>query len=329
MNTAIKNIDLDAFNLMPVTEFDDEANCLPAAIITKRAIVAPLPRNLAVNNRSATERNSAFRRVMSAVKTFWKPNQESSRHVDIAPGAEIPEPRTYIKPAHDTDIAIKSPQQLRTLYYLLHADDKGLPISEFKHLVGAANPGDPVSKLNRKVGHYFIKTTDYPVTNKTGKTTERANYWLTAEGKRIASKILTNSGYVHDEKSNGHHLNRPGMVAADFIAGAAIDADDLLVLRDGTEPQWLRLVYLLRAANGKWVPRYVADELLDSCNVRQVVRVANERVGGVAIESTTRTMLNRDDGACDYGLYRIGDDWADKVDKVIKDKLASARKAVK
>lgn len=329
MNTSVKNIELDALNLAPVTEFDDVGYCHSAAIITKRAIVAPLPRNLAVGNLSATKPNTAFQRVMSAVKSFWKPNQESNRHVDIAPDAEIPEPRSYIKPAHDTDIVIKSPQQLRTLYYLLHAGNNGLAISEFKHLVGAANPGDPVSKLNRKVGHYFIKTTGYPVTNKTGKTTERANYWLTAEGKRIASKILTNSGYVHDEKSNGHHLNRPGMVAADFIAGAAIDADDLLVLRDGTEPQWLRLVYLLRAANGKWVPRYVADELLDSCNVRQVVRVANERVGGVAIESTTRTMLNRDDGTCDYGLYRIGDDWADKVDKVIKDKLASARKAVK
>lgn len=327
MNTAMKNFDFDAIELAPIADFDNEASDYAARLLAERVVVATKTANVAVDNLSVTENDTAFQRMLSAATGFFKPKRLCKD--DALPTVEPSTGQPAALPANHTSIVIRSQQQLRTLYYLLHADENGLPISEFKHLVGAANPGDPVSKLNEKVGHNIIKTTDHRVTNKTGKATDRANYWLTAEGKRIAPMILANSGYVHDTASEGRHLHRPGKVAGEFIDLSSLDGDDLLMLRDGTQPQWLRLLYLLQAVNGEWVPRYVADELLDSCNVRQVVRVANSKVGGLAIESKTCTMPNRDGGVCEYGLYRLADDWADKTDKVIKDKLTSAAKVAK
>lgn len=324
MNTNMKHIDLDPIELAPVTDLDNEASIYAVRILAKRAIFAPK----VGNEHRAPEHDSAFQRMLSTVTALFKSNQKKQGIPEAHPSADAGQPATL--PANYPSVVIRGKQQLRTLYHLMNTTDPdGIPIAKLQHLVGSGNQWDTVARLNRNVGQQIVQATEYLVVNKTGKATRRANYWLTAEGKRIAPMILANSGYMHDEESEGRHLHRPGMVAAEFIATSAIDDEDLLMLRDGSKPQWLRLLYLLRAVDGKWVSRYVADELLDSCNVRQVVRVANTTVGGVAIESTTRTMPNRDGGVCEYGLYRIVDDWADKVDKVIKDKLAPARKVTK
>jgi len=330
MNTAMKHIDLNTIELVPLTEFDNEASNYAAGVLAKRAIVAPKVGNISAKKTAVVERDSAFQRMMSSVTGLFKPTPVKKGKDDVLPNVAPCSETPTALPANHPAIVIRGKQQLRTLYHLLHATaSDGIPIAKLQHLVGSGNQWDTVARLNRNVGKQIVQATEYLVVNKTGKATRRANYWLTEEGKRLAPMILASSEYVHDEKPDGYHLHRPGMEAAEFLATSSINGDDLLVLRDGTMPQWLRLFYLLRAANGKWVPRYVADELLDSCNVRQVVRVANAKVGGGAIESTTRTMPNRDGGVCEYGLYRIADGWADKVDKVIKEKLVSARKVAK
>lgn len=328
MNTNINSFDLDAIELAPVTGFDSEASGDVAHLLAERVITAPKVSNVIGKNFSVTENDSAFQRMLSAVTGFFKQRRLGSD--DAFPSAEPCVEQPAPPQEKHTSIVIRGQQQLRTLYHLLNANDpEGIPIDKLRHLVGAGNQWDTVRRLNCNVGEQIVMATEYLVVNKTGKATRRANYWLTAEGRRIAPMILANSGYVHDATSEGRHLQRPDKVAAEFVARSLLDGDDLLMLRDGTRPQWLRLLQLLRAVKGEWVSRYVADELLDSCNVRQVVRVANAKVGGRAIENTTRTMQNRDGGYCDYGLYRITDDWGEVVDKVIKDKLASAPKLAK
>lgn len=324
MNTTFKNIDLDALELAPVIDINSEASDYVA-----RHLAALVPMDAkavkpAVKKLSVTENDSAFQRALTAVTGFLLPTKPGN---DAAPSST--DPHTAPTAPVPTAIVIKSQQQLRTLYHLLHAGEAGIPIVDFEPLVGVANPGDPVSKLNKKFARRIIETTMHPVKNKTGNTTERGNYWLTEEGKHIARQILANSGYVHDSAPNDHYLRRPSKVASEFIATHSLDGDDLLLLRDSTKPQWLRLLYLLRAVNGAWVPRYVADELLDSRNVSQAVRDAELKVGAPAIDRHTRTMPNRDAGTCDYGLYRITNEWVAKVDKVIADHLASARKVSK
>lgn len=328
MKKQIKNIDLDAIELAQVADFDHKTSSYGVRLLEKRAIVASKVGNIGDKHRVTPERDSAFQRMLSGLTGLFKPKLKTQSVPDALPcadaGLHVPLPESQIS------IVVRSKQQLRTLYYLMNTTDpKGIPIDKLKHLVGSGNQWDTVARLNHNVGERIVQATEYLVINKTGKATRRANYWLTAEGRRIAPMILANSGYTHDAASEGRHLHRPGIVAAEFLAMFSLDDDDLLVLRDGTKSQWLRLLYLLRAVKGAWVPRYVADEILDSCNVRQVVRGANGKVGGHAIESTTRTMPNRDSGVCEYGLYRIADDWVDMVDKVIADTLASTSKVTK
>lgn len=323
------DLDLDALELTPIADFDNETSTYVTRLLAKRAIAASKVGRIDDEHRFTPERDSVFQRMLSAVTGFFKPNQKRYGGQDVYPGVHWQAAQPVTEQEQDTTVAIRSKQQLRTLYHLLHAGPAGVPISDLQHLVGSGNQWDTVARLNQNVGQQIVQTTEYLVVNKTGKVTRRANYWLSAEGMRIAPQILANSKYVHDAASEGRHLKCLGNVACEFVASSSLDDDDLLVLRDGTMPQWLRLLYMLRAVNGQWVPRYVADELLDSRNVRQVVRVANKKVGGAAIASTTSNMPNHDGGVCDYGLYRLADGWVDQVEKLIKDKLRSVNKVVK
>ena len=270
------------------------------------------------------EADTTFQRAMLSVTGRQRFNPANTQHFHAEVGTYDGTPRelgaAVEGPASSERRVIRSKQQLRTLYHLLHAESEdGIPASELAALVGAGNQWDVVHQLRQKVGKDVIQRTDLLVKNKTGKTTHRANYWLTSEGKQIAADILQRSGYVHDAASDIGHIRRPGVVAYEFLAVSPIDHDDLMFLRDGTKAQWVRLVYLLHVMNGEWVPRYVADELLDSLNVRQVVCIANMKLGGQAIESATRHMTNRDGGVCDYGLYRLAEGWGDVVGKAIRE----------
>lgn len=329
MTTNIEKFELDAYELAPVADSDNAASCYAVRLLAERVVATPKVGSIGDTHRFTPEHDSTFQRMLSAVTGFFKPNQKKQCNQVVLRGSDWQTEQPVTEQPKDASVTIRSNQQLRTLYHLLHAGPAGVPISELQHLVGSGNQWDTVARLNRNVGRQIVQTTEYLVMNKTGKATQRANYWLTTEGMRIAPQLLANSGYVHDTASEGRHLKRPGNVACEFVASSSLDSDDLLVLRDGSMPQWLRLLYLLHAVNGQWVPRYVADELLDSRNVRQVVRVANEKVGGEAISSTTRNMPNRDGGVCDYGLYRLADDWVGKVEKIINDKLGSVSKVTK
>lgn len=303
MYIVMKNIEIADIDLMPVESSESESSGYISLL---------------------SERDSAFQRMLSTVTGFFKPSQKK-----VAPPDDIPEEEKQVEqpaaqPTNVDGIVIRGKQQLRTLYHLLHATDPGgIPISRLQHLVGSGNQWDTVARLNNNVGLDIVQATYYLIVNKTGKATRRANYWLTAEGKRIAAEILTRSGYAHDPVSEGRHLNRPGLVTGEFIASSSLDGDDLLFLRDGTKPQWLRLLYLLRAMEGEWVPRYVADELLDSRNVREVVRQLVKKLGGKkeAVLGATRTMPNRDGGVCEYGLYRLAAGWDDVAEKLIRSAL--------
>lgn len=305
--------------MLPVAEFDNEYSNFIRHLSKSTAGNAKVD-HIADGRYDVSERDSAFQRLLSTVIGLFKSNQKNDGHQYAAPKFEIfAEPPNTQPVDHADAIVIRGSKQLRTLYHLLHAaGPDGIPANELQHLTGSGNQWDVVRELNIKVGRNFIERTDYLIMNKTGRSTWRANYWLTAQSKRIAAEMLARAKYVHDEAPVGRHLNRPGMVASHFIASSGLDENDLLSLRNGRLPQWVRLLYLLRALNGLWVPRYVADELLDSRNVRQVVRVANAKIGDQAIESRTDTMPNRDGKACKSGLYRLNEHWFAKTDALIQ-----------
>jgi hypothetical protein len=324
INTEFKNIEL-----APITNIDTEATGICKRFIgrTKAAFVVV---KVAMRG-GASEADAAFQRAMLPVVGRQRFNPDSNpaytqhSHADVGihhsahreSGATSEAP--FIPADSRERLVIRGKQQLRTLYHLLHAKgEEGIPASELAALVGAGNQWEIVRQLRQKIGKDAIQRTDLLVTSKTGKATYRANYLLTSTGKRITAGILDRSGYSHDAASDIGHLRRPGMVAWEFLSESPIGDDDMLLLRDGTKPQWLRLLYLLRVMKGEWVPRYVADELLDSRNVRDAVLVANKKLGGQAIESTMRTMLNRDGGVCAYGLYRLADGWVFRVGKAIR-----------
>ena len=322
----MKNIELNNIELAPLADFETETSSYYEHYLN-RAKDAAKAENITVARVAAPEHDTFFQRLMSSFTGLLQPKPDSLASCDVVPNFDSPIDVPAIPSGGDECIVIKSKQQLRTLYHLLHADEPdGIPILELQALVGSGNQWDVAHELRNKLGDDFIQRTDFLIMNKTGKTSSRGNYWMTSESKRIAAGILARSGYVHNAAADHRHVGRPGQVLAEFMAVFPGNDDDLLFVRDGTKAQWLRLLYRMRVMNGEWVSRYVADELLDSRNVRQVVRIANAKVGGVAIESKTRTMPNRDDGICEYGVYRLADDWVDKADKVIKDKLASAGK---
>lgn len=314
----MEKIKLNTGELAPIADFDNEPslhfrNLFERPTVTNNAAI------ISVKQLPAIERDSIFQRMLASVIGYLKPKTKNLLGQESLPEASIQGVLPTGQSICTNGVVVLGKLQLRTLYYLLNAaGSEGIPISELQHLVGCRNQWDIVARLNSKFSRNIIDRTSHPVKNKTGKVTWRSNYVLTAEGRLVAAQLLANAGYVHDDTFDSSH--RPELAAREFTALSSLNDDDLLFLRDGHRPQWVRLLYLLRAEDSNWVPRCVADELLDSRNVCEVVRQVVKKLGGNknAIRRITLTKLNRDGSKSKYGLYRLAGGWFGKAEKLIQ-----------
>lgn len=314
----MEKVKLNTVKLAPTADFDNEPS-LHFSQLFERATITNNAEVISIKQRPAIERDSIFQRMLASVISYFKPKAKNLLSQESLSEVSIPGVLTTGQSICTNGAVVLGKLQLRTLYYLLNADgSEGIPISELQHQVDCRNQWDIVARLNSKFSRNIIDRTKHLAKNKTGKVAWRSNYVLTAEGRLVATQLLANAGYVHDVTFDSSH--RPELTAREFIALSSLNDDDLLFLRDGHRPQWVRLLYLLRAVDSNWVPRYVADELLDSRNICEVVRQVVKKLGGNknAIRRITLTKLNRDGSKSKYGLYQLAGGWFGKAEKLIQ-----------